>query len=214
MPSRTTEIRLGVLASSLRPVSEAAPATAPVAAPPITATASSGSTAARTLRNTSTLSRTISPVTRALPIVAAVRLASALSDTWARPPVNPVRMPRSANRVRASSRKALKTPCTPSSEALPANSTESSSKVRSGATVAGAIRGVWERSVTRNSGSSARRGIVTRWVASFAASDSIRCWSAAPSALPSVRATSTVTVVASDFTPKCSSPIRCAAAES
>ncbi len=97
MPSSTTEIRPGVEASSLSPVREAAPATAPPATPPMKATASSGSTAASTLRNTSTLSSTIRPITRAPPTLVAVRLSSAESAASARPPVNPVRIPASAN---------------------------------------------------------------------------------------------------------------------
>ncbi len=80
--------------------------------------------------------------------------------------------------------------------------------------MAGAMRGVWERSGTRNAGLSSSLGMTTRRFASFAASASIRFWSAAPRGLPSERATSTVTVVASGSTPNRSSATRSAAAES
>ncbi|MGY3684749.1 hypothetical protein ACVWXU_008372 [Streptomyces sp. TE33382] len=100
------------------------------------------------------------------------------------------------------------------SEGLPVSWTESSSKLRSGAVIAGAIRGVWERSGTRNSGMSSSLGMVTRRWARSAAPASIRFWSAAPRALPSDRATSKVTVMASGFSPKCSWAICSAAAES
>ena len=56
--------------------------------------------------------------------------------------------------------------------------------------------------------------MITRRWPSFAASASTRFWSAALKALPSDRATSTVTVVASGFTPNCSSAMCNAAAES
>ncbi len=106
MPSSTTVIRFGVPASSFRPVSIAAPATAPPATPPMKVTASSGSRAARTLRNASTFSRMMSPMMRAPPTLVAISWASVVSTVSARPPVNPVRIPASANCVRAASRKA------------------------------------------------------------------------------------------------------------
>ncbi len=97
---------------------------------------------------------------------------------------------------------------------MPVSSALSNSKLRSGATIAGATLGVWERSGSRKLGSSFIRGISTRRWPSFAASAPIRFSSAGVRALPSVLATSTVTVVASGSIPKFSSAIRRAAAES
>ncbi len=103
----------------------------------------------------------------------------------------------------------------PGSVELPVSRTESSSKLRSGATVAGLTTGVWEWSSTRNEGvSSCGAGIFTcRWP-SRSATAPTRRWSRSVRGSPSARATSTVTALASGFTPNRSSAISSAAAES
>lgn len=92
MPSSTTLIRLGTDGSSLMPVSIAVPTTAPLAMPPMTETSSSGTSAARTLRKTSTWISTISPSMTLEAMVDRVFVESSESIWSARPPVKPVRM--------------------------------------------------------------------------------------------------------------------------
>lgn len=106
MPSSTTPISCGVDGSSRTPVSSAAPATAPVAAPPTMLTASSGTKAAMTLRNTMRCSSTIAPSTSAPTTVDLVFPSSAVSTDSGSAPVNPVRRPSPANSARVASRKA------------------------------------------------------------------------------------------------------------
>ncbi|ARX89177.1 hypothetical protein SMD44_08664 [Streptomyces alboflavus] len=206
----------GVEVSSLTPVSSAKPTTTPAAAPPITATAISGTIAAMTLRNTSTLSSTISPKVRMPVILVAFSSASAVSTVSAIPPVKPVRMPTRPKAASASSLSSRNTSWRPGSDELPVSLTETSSKVRSGATMPGLRRGVCEWSSRRNSmgPASSSLGIVTRRLPRSSACSPMRRRSAAVRRSPSDRATSRVTVFASGFSPNSSSAIFRAAAES
>ncbi len=144
MPTSTVPIMLGVPGSRSNPVSRAAPTTVPTAVPPTTDTASSGTNAASTLRNTNTLIRTINPTTSRPTTVCVVSSASARSTTSARPPVNPVRKPASPNSCSARSWKTRYRECMLGSVELPRSRASSSANDRSGAFVMKATRGAWE----------------------------------------------------------------------
>ncbi len=95
MPTSTTLISPGVDGESSVPVSRAVPTTMPAAAPPMTETASSGSSAANRLRKTSTCSSTITPTITSPTTIDRVFSASSESTVSAKGPVNPVRSPAS-----------------------------------------------------------------------------------------------------------------------
>ncbi len=116
----------------------------PVAAPPTTVTASSGTSAAHRLRKTSTFTRTIRP-SISMPTMRWVGSSASRVSTWsARPPVNPVRRRTSAKASSACSRNARNRLCMPGSTVFPSRRTDSRVKARSGAVMLTWTSGVCE----------------------------------------------------------------------